>query len=241
MKRRRAFLRYETHIAWACLPSPQIRDAHCVGASPFFIRNWTIARFSIVSIKNWTQDFINCKHFRNRIKRWNGHIFIHWTYFTQISNNSHIFTQMVIFLNIEHISHKYPIKVKFLHRWSYFHTLIIFHTNIHWKSKFHTNGYIFTYWAYFTQSFCYFSLRSWFFKILDFFVVVVAQVRSFVGRWYYWLDHRGGQRRNLIKLIKLFLIGDILDSDDSSFSKYNHLKSFVYCVWNIEHLSNVFC
>jgi hypothetical protein len=41
-------------------------------------------------------------------------------------------------------------------------------------------------------------------------------------------------------LIELFLIDGILDSDDSSFSRYNHLKSFVCCVWNIEHLSNVF-
>jgi hypothetical protein len=84
-------------------------------------------------------------------------------------------------------------------------------------------------------------LQSWCFEILDFFMVVVVQVRSFVGRWYYWFDHRGDERRNLIKLIKLFLIDDILDSDDSSFSRYNHLKCFVCCVWNIEHLSNVFC
>ncbi len=42
-------------------------------------------------------------------------------------------------------------------------------------------------------------------------MVVVAQVWSFIGQWYSWLDHRGGKRRNLIKLIKLFLINDILD------------------------------
>jgi hypothetical protein len=60
-------------------------------------------------------------------------------------------------------------------------------------------------------------------------MVVVAQVRSFVGRWYSWLDHRGDERRNLIKLIKL-LIDDILDSDDSLFFRYNHLKSFICCV-----------
>jgi hypothetical protein len=82
---------------------------------------------------------------------------------------------------------------------------------------------------------------SWFFEILDFFMVVIAQVWSFVGRWYSWLVHRGDERRNLIKLIILFLINGILDSDDSSFSRYNDLKSFVCCVWNIEHLSNVFC
>jgi hypothetical protein len=42
-------------------------------------------------------------------------------------------------------------------------------------------------------------------------------------------------------MIKHFLIDDILNSDDSSFSRYNYLKSFVCCVWNIEHLSIVFC
>jgi hypothetical protein len=72
-------------------------------------------------------------------------------------------------------------------------------------------------------------------------MVVVAHVRSFIGQWYSWLDNRGDERRNLIKLIKLFLIDVILDSDDLLFSRYNHLKSFVCCVWNIEHLSNVFC
>jgi hypothetical protein len=59
---------------------------------------------------------------------------------------------------------------------------------------------------------------SWFFfEILDFFMVVVAQVRSLIGRWYFWLDHRGVEWRNLIILIKLFLIDDILDSNDLSF------------------------
>jgi hypothetical protein len=96
-----------------------------MGASPlFFIRNWTIARFSIVSIRNRTQDFINCTHFRN------SQIFTHWAYFTQISYESQIFTQMVIFSHIQHISHKYPMKVKFSHKWSYFHTLSIFYTII---------------------------------------------------------------------------------------------------------------
>jgi hypothetical protein len=47
--------------------------------------------------------------------------------------------------------------------------------------------------------------------------------------------------RNLIKLIKFFLIDDILNSDRSSFFRNNHLKSFVCCVWNIEHLCIVFC
>jgi hypothetical protein len=35
--------------------------------------------------------------------------------------------------------------------------------------------------------------------------------------------------RNLIELIKLFLINGILDSNDSSFSDYNHLK-FLFVV-----------
>jgi hypothetical protein len=72
-------------------------------------------------------------------------------------------------------------------------------------------------------------------------MVVIVQVWSFIGRWYSCLDHRGDERRNLIKLIEFFLIDGILNSDDSSFSCYNNLNSFVYCVWNIEHLSNVFC
>jgi hypothetical protein len=71
-------------------------------------------------------------------------------------------------------------------------------------------------------------------------MVVIVQVRSFIGRWYSYLDHRGEERRNLIKLIKLFLIDDILNSDDSLFSRYNHLKYFVCSVWNIKHLSNIF-
>jgi hypothetical protein len=72
-------------------------------------------------------------------------------------------------------------------------------------------------------------------------MVVVMQVRSFIGSWYSWLDHRGDKRRNLIILIKLFIVVSILGSDDSSFSRYNNLKSFVCCVCNIEHLSDVFC
>jgi hypothetical protein len=34
----------------------------------------------------------------------------------------------------------------------------------------------------------------------------------------------------IIKLIELFLINGILDSDDLSFSRYNHLKVFIYCI-----------
>jgi hypothetical protein len=58
-------------------------------------------------------------------------------------------------------------------------------------------------------------------------MVVITQVGSFIGQWYSWLDHLGEERRNLIKLIKFFLIDGILNSNDSSFSSYNHLKSFV--------------
>jgi hypothetical protein len=72
-------------------------------------------------------------------------------------------------------------------------------------------------------------------------MVVIAQVYSFVGRWYSSLDHRGDERRNLIKLIELLLIDGILNFDDSLLFRYNHVKSFVCCVWNIEHLSNAFC
>jgi hypothetical protein len=115
---------------------------------------------------------------------------------------------MVIFSQIEHISHKYPIQVTFSHIWPYFHTLNIFYTII----------------------LLLFVVVLFFFEIFDFFMVVIVKVRSFVGRWYSWLDHRGDKRINLIKLIKLFLINDIHNFDDSSFSKYNHLKSFVCCV-----------
>jgi hypothetical protein len=84
-------------------------------------------------------------------------------------------------------------------------------------------------------------LRSRVFEILDVFMVVVVQVWSFVSQWYSWLDHQGDNGRNLIKLIELFLNDDILNSDDLSFSRYSHLKFFICCVWNIEHLSNMFC
>jgi hypothetical protein len=43
------------------------------------------------------------------------------------------------------------------------------------------------------------------------------------------------------ELIKFFLIDGILDSDDWLLSGYNHLKSFVCFVWNIENLCDVFC
>jgi hypothetical protein len=101
---------------------------------------------------------------------------------------------MVIFSHIELILNKYPLKVKFSHKWSYFHTLGIFYPII-----------------------LLLSVAVLFFEILDFFMVVIAQVWSFIGRWYSWLDHRGDERRNLIKLIELFLIDDILDSNNSSF------------------------
>jgi hypothetical protein len=115
---------------------------------------------------------------------------------------------MAIFLHILHILHKYPLKLKFSCKWSYFHTLSIVYTII-----------------------LLLSAAAWCFEIFDFFMVVVAQILSFIGRWYSWLDHRGGERRNFIKLMKLFIIDNILDSDDALFSRYNHLKSFVCCVW----------
>jgi hypothetical protein len=113
--------------------------------SPFFIRNRTIARFIIVFIRNWIEGF------KNWTKPSNCHIFTHLTYFTQMTNESQIFTQIATFSHIEHISHKYPMKINFSHKWPYFYTLSIFHINIQWKSFFHTNGHIFTHWAYFTQ------------------------------------------------------------------------------------------
>jgi hypothetical protein len=171
-----------------------------------------------------------------------------------MTNENKIFTQITIFAHIEDISHKWSMKVNFLLKWPYFYTLRIFHTNDQWKSNFHSNDHIFTHRGYSSQfhkkgiwltlcgqSFCFFSLCSLFFEFLDFFMVVVVQVQSFIDRWYSWLDHRDDERSYLIKLIKLFLIDNILDSDDSSFFRYNHLLSFVCCVWNKEHLSNVLC
>jgi hypothetical protein len=42
--------------------------------------------------------------------------------------------------------------------------------------------YFHTLSIFYTQSFCYFPLRSWFFEILDFFMVVVARVQKFGRR-----------------------------------------------------------
>jgi hypothetical protein len=114
----------ETRVPWSRLPSSQISDAHCIGASPFyFIRNWTIAKFSIVSTKNWTQEFRNCTHFRNRTKT-------SIAIYSHIEHILHKYPTKVMFSHIEHISHKYPLKVKFSHKWSYFDTLSIFYTII---------------------------------------------------------------------------------------------------------------
>jgi hypothetical protein len=125
----------ESRVLQVCLPFLKIRDTRNKSVSPFFfIRNWPIDRFSIVSIRNRTEGFRNCMQgIRNRTKTSNGHIFTHWAYFTQIFNESQIFKQMTIFSQIEHISHKYLMKVKFSHKWPYFHTLSIFHANTHWK------------------------------------------------------------------------------------------------------------
>jgi hypothetical protein len=88
--------------------------------------------------------------------------------------------QMAIFSHIEHISHKYLIKVNFSHKWLYFHTLSIFHTNIQRKSNFHTNGYFHTL-SIFYNHFATFHCGRGFFEILDFFMVVIVQVWSFIG------------------------------------------------------------
>jgi hypothetical protein len=117
---------------------------------------------------------------------------------------------MAIFSHIDHISHKYPMKAKISHIDHILH-----------------------------NHFATFRCALDFLKFLTF-MVVVAQVRSFVSRWYSWIDYQCGESKSLIKLIKFFLIDDILDSVDSSFFR-NHLKSFICCVWNIEHLSDVFC
>jgi hypothetical protein len=55
------------------------------------------------------------------------------------------------------------------------------------------------------------------------------------------LIKRGIPELSPIVTVDGFQAVGILDSNDLSFSRYNHLKSFVYCVWNIEHLSNIFC
>jgi hypothetical protein len=114
--------------------------------------------------------------------------------FSHIEHILHKYPLKVNFSHIELILNKYPLKVKFSHKCSYFHTLSIFYPII-----------------------LLLSVAVLFFEILDFFMVVIAQVWSFIGRWYSWLDHRGDERRNLIKLIELFLIDDILNSDNSSF------------------------
>jgi hypothetical protein len=184
--------------------------------SPFFIRNRTIARFIIVFIRNWIEGF------KNWTKPSNCHIFTHLTYFTQMTNESQIFTQIVTFSHIEHISHKYPMKINFSHKWPYFYTLSIFHINIQWKSFFHTNGHIFTHWAYFTQM----TNESQIFTKMVIFSHIEHILRNHFATFrcglsflkfltfreasYSWPDHRGDEKRNLIKMIKLFLIDDIL-------------------------------
>jgi hypothetical protein len=114
----------------ARLPSPQIRDACCVDVSPFFlIRNWTIAIFNIVSTINWTQNFRNYTHFRNRTKT---SIVI----FSYIEHISHKYPIKVIFSHIEHISHKYPLKVKIFTQivifWHIEHILHNYFAIFHW-------------------------------------------------------------------------------------------------------------
>jgi hypothetical protein len=62
-------------------------------------------------------------------------------------------------------------EVKFLHKWPYFHTLSMFYKII-----------------------LLLSIAVLDFEILDFLMVVTAQVLNFIGRWYSWLDHRGNER-----------------------------------------------
>jgi hypothetical protein len=56
-------------------------------------------------------------------------------------------------------------------------------------------------------------------------MVIAAQVRSFIGRWYSWLDHRGDEGRNLIKLIKLLLIDGILNFETSTIRRFSDITT----------------
>jgi hypothetical protein len=125
----------------------------------------------------------------------NGHIFTHWVYFTQISNESQILTQMAIFSHIEHISHKYQMNVNFSHKWPYFHTLSIFHTNIQWKSNFHTNDHIFTHWVYVRQisNESLIFTQMVIFSHIGYVLHIIILLLSFevLIFWNYWLFHGG--------------------------------------------------
>jgi hypothetical protein len=144
------FASYERRVSSTRLPFPRYEMRVVRVHLPFSSSETEQLPDSVVSIRN-------------------SQIFTHWAYFTKISNEIQISTQMTIFSHIEHISHKYPMKVKFPHKLPYFHTLSIFYTNILYKSYFHTNGHIFTHWAYFTQSFLWLSIavlvfwNSWLF------------------------------------------------------------------------------
>jgi hypothetical protein len=171
---------------------------------------------------------------------------------------------MVIFSHIEHISHKYPTNVKLLLNWPYFHTLSIFHTNIQWKLNFHSIGHI-SHIEHISHKYSMkvkFSLKWSYFHTLSIFytIILLLSIVLFVFFWNSWLFYGGHCTSMVFHLSMVFLawssrwwkeefqqidqtllIDIILNSDDSMFSRHNHLKPFVSCVYNMEHLSNVFC
>jgi hypothetical protein len=82
------FQRYEMLVAWARLPSLQIRHAHCLGVSPFSS-----------SETEQLPDSVYCPSEAEH----------------KTSETAHTL-ETSIFSHIEHISHQYPMKVKFLHK-----------------------------------------------------------------------------------------------------------------------------
>jgi hypothetical protein len=102
----------ETHV-------PEIRDAYCVGTSPFSL----------------DMRRVLCGHVSLFLHQKLNNCYIKYSVYQKLNRR---LQKQPIFSHIEHISHQYPLKVKFLHKWPYFHTLSIFHTNILWKSIFHT-------------------------------------------------------------------------------------------------------
>jgi hypothetical protein len=128
-------------------------------------------------------------------------------------------------------------------KWPYFHTVSISHKNIQWKLIFHTNGHILTRWAYFTQipiESQIFTQMVIFSHIEHIYTIILLLFIAVLVFWNSLTFHGGRWCKYRALLIKLFLNDGFLDSDDSSFSRYNHLNSFVCCFWNIEHLSNMF-
>jgi hypothetical protein len=78
-----------------------------------------------------------------------------WYYLTQMTDESKNFIQITIFLQ---------------------KSILLSFTFEAWLHFNATSEYTLR-----RQLFCYFSLRSWFFEILDFFMVVVSQVRNIFG------------------------------------------------------------